>query len=323
MKRKKFVSIITETTVRAGFEKFINAKIALNRAKDTIDYYNQRFEAFCKFLEEKKGIRLARDLTEDIINEYVLYKRKNNPNISSITINTELRAIRAVLYYFMDKGFTPSFSILLISAKKSPKECYTQEEQEQLIKKPNTKNCSFPEYRNWVIICHLMASGNRSKTIRGIKIKHVNLQERYILLDEVKNNQIYEIPISNEYYPILSEYMNVRQGEPEEYLFCSQYGSQLSAGGLRAILRKYNLSRGITTTGIHRFRHTFAKSWIMEGGSAKKLQYALGHSDPKMVDEYIRLYGRDLQEDFSQLTPLSHLKDKIEGKKAIMKRGKI
>ena len=51
----------------------------------------------------------------------------------------------------------------------------------------------------------------------------------------------------------------------------------------------------------------------MEGGSTKKLQSALGHSDPKIVDEYVRLYGRDLENDFNELTPLSKLKSQFEG----------
>ena len=86
------------------------------------------------------------------------------------------------------------------------------------------------------------------------------------------------MPISNEYYPILSEYMEVRKGEPDEYLFCNQFGHQMTAGGLRAVMRTYNIRHGVNKTSLHRFRHTFAKNWILEGGSSKKLQYALGHS---------------------------------------------
>ena len=218
----------------------------------------------------------------------------------------------------MEKGYVETFHISLMTVKTVPKEAYTQEEQELLIKKPNIKTCGFTKYRNWVIICHLLASGNRSRTIRWIKNKHVDLKNKVILLDEVKNKKVYEMPISNEYYPILSEYMEIRKGEPDDYLFCNQFGNQFTDGGLRAVMRTYNLNHGVSKTSLHKFRNTFAKNWILEGGSVKKLQYALGHSDTKMVDEYVFLYGREMKEDFSRYTPLSKLKNKLENKKISM-----
>ena len=33
------------------------------------------------------------------------------------------------------------------------------------------------------------------------------------------------------------------------------------------MLYDYNKSRGVETTGIHRYRHTFAKQWILNGGN--------------------------------------------------------
>ena len=190
MKQRKFFVEVNKMTLDDGFEKFINLKTALNRADDTLKYYSQRFEKFCIFLEKEKNIKFTCDLDEDIINDYILYRRKTNPAVSSSTINNNLRAIRAVLYFFMDRGFTENFSISLLTVKRNPKEAYTQDEQELLIKKPDLKKCSFPEYRNWVMICHLLASGNRSRTMRGIKNKPVDLKSRVIFLAEVKNNQV-------------------------------------------------------------------------------------------------------------------------------------
>ena len=319
MKKVKLYAEAKEVTIREGFENFIEAKIALNRSPETIKFYQARFSVFLDFVENEKKKTLTSELTDIDVNQYIIYRRKKNPAISNITINTELRSIRAVLYYFMNRGNLAHFKIPLITTKKPIKDGYTEEEQELLIKKPDLKKCTFPEYRNWVIVCHLLASGNRSRTVRGIKNKHVDLKNRVILLDEVKNNQSYEIPISNEYLPILREYMSHRKGDPDDYLFCNQFGRQLSADGLKVVMRKYNLAHGVDKTSVHKFRHTFAKNWILEGGSAKKLQSALGHSNPTMVDEYLSLYGRELRDDFGKYAPLSNLKGKLEKKKISLK----
>jgi len=308
-----------ELTLEEAFKRFINAKKITNKAEETIKYYEIRFEYLQEYIESQEpDIKYPSQILSSTIDNYILWKKDNNPDISPNTINNHLRAFRAILYYFMEEGYMKGFTISLLTVKKNPKEAYSTEEQGLLLEKPNMKNCSFTEYRNWVIICHFLATGNRSKTVRSIKVKHVNLSNRMILLSETKNHDVYEIPISNEYYPILAEYMQIRNGQPEDFLFCSQYGNQLTDGGLRCIMRKYNLKHGVQKTSLHKFRNTFARHWIMEDGSTKKLQYALGHNDPKMVDEYVKLYGRDLKKDFDQYTPLSGFKDKINRRKIDM-----
>ena len=302
-------------TLEEGFEKFINYKMALSLSDYTIKYYTERFDKFSLYIKDTTPIKYVHEITEDEVINYIAYKRDKNPNLSNNTINNNLRAIRCVLYYLMEKRHMGFFKIQLTKSKKKPKDGYTHEEQEKLLKKPDINKCGFPEYRNWVIICHLLASGNRSRTIRGIKIKDVDLKRRVIMLTEVKNDEIYEMPITSEYYPILVEYMGIRRGEPEDYLFCNQYGNQLTAGGLRAVMRRYHLKHGVDTTSLHRFRNSFAKNWVISGGCSKKLQHALGHSDPKMVDEYISMYGRELKDDFSKYTPLSNFKGQIDKRK--------
>lgn len=307
-------------TLEEAFEKFTNHKIALSKAEDTIKYYTERLAKFSLYVLKTTEIKYVHEITEEEVEGYITYMREQSPSIANATINNHLRAIRCALYYLMEKKYMPYFKVILTKAKNKPKDGYTHEEQERLLKKPDIKKCGFPEYRNWVIICHLLASANRSRTIRGIKIKDVDLKNRVIMLTEVKNDEIYEMPITGEYYPILAEYMSIRKGEPDDYLFCSQYGTQLTAGGLRAVMRTYNLKHGVNTTSLHRFRNSFAKNWILSGGSAKKLQYALGHSNSHMVDEYLRIYGRELVDDFSKHTPLSNFQGKIDKRRIAMKK---
>ena len=154
-------AIKKELTLEEGFEKFINHKMALSLADDTIKYYTQRLLDFSLYIKKAAEIEYIHDITEDSINDYIAYKRKKNPNLSNETINNHLRAIRCALYYFMEKGHMGYFKIRLTKVKKKPKDGYTYEEQEKLLKKPDINKCTFPQYRNWVMICHLLASGNR------------------------------------------------------------------------------------------------------------------------------------------------------------------
>jgi len=58
-------------------------------------------------------------------------------------------------------------------------------------------------------------------------------------------------------------------------------------------------------TGVHLFRHTFAKKWIQNGGNIFSLQKILGHSSLDMVKEYVSLFSEDIRHDYDKYNPLS------------------
>jgi integrase/recombinase XerD len=55
------------------------------------------------------------------------------------------------------------------------------------------------------------------------------------------------------------------------------------------MLYEYNKRRGVETTGIHRYRHTFAKQWIINGGNVVSLSKLLGHSSLDITQNYNNL----------------------------------
>jgi len=300
-------------TVQDTISDFLNTKKG-KRASETVKFYEERLSAFSLYLLEQEKTAELQDISRAIIDRYTDYKKEMSPNISNQTLNNHLRAIRAFVNYCIDEGYIRHFKIAMFPTTSTPRKPYTDTEQELLLKKPNMSKCTFTEYRDWVIVCHFLASGNRSKTVRNIKISHVEFDKRRIILDTTKNNEVLYMPISDTYYPILRDYIKARNGQPDDYLFCTQYGKQFTAGGLRCVMRKYNLKQGVNTTSLHRYRNTFAETWIMNDGNPKKLQYALGHKTQHMVDEYVSIYGKELTEEYNDFTPLSRKRDKLETK---------
>jgi len=304
-----------DVTIKDTINDFISTKEG-KKAENTVKYYVGRLKEFSDWLNQE-GILYVHEITRAVIDRYMNSKRVKNPKISNQTLNNNLRAIRTFVYYCIDEDYIRHFKITLYPTTSIPKKPYTEEEQALLLKKPDISKCTFTDYRNWVIVCHFLASGNRSRTVRYIRVKHVELDRKRIILDTTKNNEVLYMPISDTYYPIIRDYMKARKGNPDDFLFCSQYGKQLTESGLRTIMYKYNKKMGVETTSLHRFRNTFAETWIMNNGNPKKLQYALGHKTASMVDEYVSIYGKELTEEFNDLTPLSIQKEKLETKKKI------
>ncbi len=112
---------------------------------------------------------------------------------------------------------------------------------------------------------------------------------------------------------ILREYMPIRSGTPEDYLFCDQYGGMLSMNGLRLAVARHNQSRGVEKTSTHLYRHTFARKYLVDcGGDAFMLQKLLGHSTLKMTKHYCAIYDADIAKDYDRFSPLAQLNQSKE-----------
>ena len=84
------------------------------------------------------------------------------------------------------------------------------------------------------------------------------------------------------------------------------------------MLYEYNKRRGVETTGIHRYRHTFAKQWITNGGNVVSLSKLLGHSSLDITQNYIHLLVSDVAKQVDEFNVL----DKFYSREHIqIKRG--
>ena len=116
------------------------------------------------------------------------------------------------------------------------------------------------------------------------------------------------VPLCSLMTSVLRDYMKVRQGKPEEYLFSNQYGEMLTENALRLAIAHYNKSRGVQKTSIHLFRHTFARKYLVDcGGDAFMLQKILGHSTLKMTKHYCAIYDADVARNYDRFSPLAQM----------------
>lgn len=299
------------TNLRDGKKEFILDCKIRNLADATIKSYNECFNYFIEYMENNyNNLNIRKDITKSTIDNYILDMQQSD--LKDTTINIRLRSIRCVLYYFMNNNYIDEFKINLIKENDKIPKLYTDDEVMRLLKKPNMKQCNFAEYRTWVIINFLVATGVRSRTLRNIKIKDLDLDNDLIYLNVTKNRKPLVIPMAKTLKKVLIEYLKIRGKENEDYLFCNLEGNQLTKNALNNIVSKYNRKRGVKTTGIHLFRHYFAKNYIQNGGNALKLQKLLGHSTLKETQRYVDLFGNDLQKDFDRFSPLDNLYNSTE-----------
>ena len=302
------IKMKNSVTVADTFHDFLMAKKAGGLSEKTIATYGQHFSAIGKHLPTHTPIdKLKKTDLEAMI------ASMRDAGLAANSIKSYTRTLKSFFSWCNAEGIT-RLNLPLYKAEETVKETYTDEELKALLRKPNTRKCDFPEYRNWVTVNLLLNNGCRAATIRNIKLRDVDLENQVIYLRHTKNKKAQVIPLCEALCGVLREYLKVRGGEMDDYLFPNENGTQLAENGLRCSIASYNRRRGVQKTSIHLFRHTFAKKYLVDcGGNAFTLQRLLGHSTLDMTKHYCAIFDADITKNFENFSPLAQLKGQ-EGK---------
>ena len=296
-------------TFEEGCNKYLDNCRQRNLRQGTINHYRQSYVQFFKFFDPDTPIE---EIDEEAYKRYVLHLRSTLNN--DVSINSYLRDFIAIIHFFMNEGYIPHFKMHAIKVDKTHVETYTEKELQLLLKKPNMKKCKFIEYQSWVMTNFLFSTGVRQRSLMNIKVKDVDFDNHVVYVNVTKNRKPLIVPLNQTMVNILTEYLKYRQHKSdEEYLFCNVFGQQLVKSTCYHMLYQYNKRRGVETTGIHRYRHTFAKQWILKGGNVVSLSKLLGHSSLDITQNYIHLLVSDVARQVDDINVL----DKFYGKKHI------
>ena len=292
-------------TFEQGCEDYIVDCKARNLREGTIKHYRDAFKQIFKYLD--KDI-LIEDMTKEVFADFMLALRENKA-VNEMSIYTYSRDLKTVMYFFMEQGWLERYKIKLAKTDKQPIETYTDEDLRKLLKKPNLKQCSFTEYKAWVIVNFLLSTGVRQNSLANIKIKDIDFDNKVVYVNITKNRKPLIVPLNDDIIQILKEYLRYRNGEREDYLFCNIFGKKLVRSTLYHSLWQYNKDRGVETTGLHRFRHTFAKKWVLMGGNVVTLSKILGHHSLEITQNYLNILTCDMQDDVEKFNILRTFKN--------------
>lgn len=305
MKKLKLV-IDNSLTFEEGCNKYLDDCRMRNLREGTINHYKQSYTQFYKFFDKNMPVC---EIDEKTYQRYVLHLRESLNN--DVSINAYLRDFITTLHFLMREGYLPSFRMRAIKVDRTGVETYSETELMALLKKPNIKKCSFTEYQCWVMSNFLFSTAVRQRSLIHIKVKDLDFDNSVVYVSVTKNRKALIVPFDRTMRGILQEFLKYRQHKSDEdYLFCNVFGRQLSKSTSYHMLYEYNKKRGVETTGIHRYRHTFAKQWILNGGNVVSLSKILGHSSLQITQNYINLLVSDVSKEVDTINLLDKFSEK-------------
>lgn len=298
MAKKLTMQVQESASIEERFQQFLSASAAKGLSDKTLKTYQTHLLCISKHLNTTAPLSgFSKADAENMITSM----RKSG--LSANSISSYVRAFKSFLAWCNGEGYS-SVTIQSFKPKDTVKETYSDEEIEKLLKRP-AANDSFCEYRNWVIVQFFLNSGCRAATIRNIQNRDVDLTSKQVTFRHTKTGKIQVIPLCSTLTLRLRDYMRIRGGEADDFLFCNEYGQQLTENALRLAIERYNRKRGVTKTSLHMFRHTFARKYLIHcGGNAFTLQKLLGHSTLEMTKHYCAIFNADITKNFDSVSPL-------------------
>jgi integrase/recombinase XerD len=163
--------------------------------------------------------------------------------------------------------------------------------------------------RNRAIILLLLDTGIRATELCELKINEVDLKIRY-LVPFGKGDKERVLPFSARTGQAIFKYLANyrRESRANEPLFATSNGRALDRDELYKLLKSAGKRADINDVHPHRFRHTFAITYLRNGGDAYTLQAMLGHTSMDMVKTYLAIANIDLVRSHRIASPVDNWK---------------
>ncbi|MGH4138299.1 tyrosine-type recombinase/integrase [Clostridium sp.] len=220
--------------------------------------------------------------------------------------------VSPTIKYAVKKGYIRDFEMPQVKYQETFKEIYTQEELTELLSKP--KKTDFINIRTWSMIWTFASTGLRATELRELRVKNVDMINRTITVNITKNKKARYLPISNSLSQVLLEYLEIRNGNSEDYLFPTVYGDILAQSSLQKCIKNYCNERGIEKCSLHLFRHTFITNAVNQNVSPLILQKITGHSTMKELNRYYNAKTIDMVNVIDFIAP------KLKNKKSLFNK---
>lgn len=294
---------LANKTIEELVDDFYNSCEIQGLSPRTLENYHRSLGLFVEYLTPQ-NIIYPTELDIQVLEQYIMHLHEKG--LKDTTTNFHIRNIKVFLKWCEERKLIQYFKVKEVKTDAPIKETYTQEELKILLRKPS-KPKTFLIFQTWAVENFLYATGARIGVLPTLRIKDIDFQGGTITMTRTKNRKGMIIPLSNSLKKVLNEFLQVRQGGPEDFLFCNSYGGPTSVRALQGNIHDYNVAHNISKTSAHLFRSSFAKAYILNGGDAFRLQKLLGHAYIATTQIYVEMFSTDLQQDYDKFNPLDNL----------------
>ena len=303
-------------SIQKAIPGFLQFKTAEGMSPRTIESYSRDLRMWLEY----RGNGEVSQVTPQELRQYLSYmineyqpRRLNQENklgLSPKTVRNIWISLRS-FFGWMSKEFDFPNPMLMVPAPKyepAPVKPFSQEQIEHLLKACDHSQESDTNFRRKfnmrrptalrdrsMILC-LLDTGLRASELCALEVGDVDFKSgrvtvKHGLAGGAKGRKGREVFLGKTTRKTLWRYLVGREyGEDERApLFVTATGRKVTRDSLRQLISSLGKKANISRAYPHRFRHTFAITYLRSGGDVFTLQVLLGHGSLDMVKHYARI----------------------------------
>lgn len=322
----------TSISIAKSIDGFLKFKIAEGLSQRTIDSYDYILNQWMNHIGDQDVVKIK---TSDLVAYFAWmrteYKPKRwNGNTDPLAAKS-LRNIYITLrayYSWLNKEFDLPNPAKEITPPKFPQhviQTFSKEDIEKLI-----KSCLYSRQaqtvdrrafamrrpsanRDQAILMTLLDTGLRatelcSLTVDDIDLKTGKVSVRHGIGGGAKGGKGRTVFLGKITRKAVWRYLAMREdGEDSKApLFISAADHPFNRNSLRILIRRLGERAEIAHVHPHKFRHTFAITYLRSGGDVFTLQSLLGHGSLDMVRHYAQIAEMDVENAHRKASPVDN-----------------
>jgi len=254
-------------------------------AERTLTIYGQSIVYFSRWLEAQGREPVLEELNRAAIREWLAQLTDvNQPS----TVKTRYRGLFRFCGWLVDEDELEAHPMKTLSPPQpnaKPVPVLTDDELAALLKACSSKD--FRGRRDEALIRLLLDCGLRVSEVCGLAVEGVDLDHGMAMV-RGKGGKVRPVYFSARTARAVDRYLRLRATHRWAHLdalFLTQRGA-LTPDGARERMKVRGAQAGIDDLHPHRFRHTFAHDYLMNGGQERDLKRLAGWSSDVMLERY-------------------------------------
>lgn len=265
-----------QSVLRDAIDDFLLTRRLERRSSRTLGNYRYDLQPFVDVIGPQTRMG---DITPKLVKEYLAISGQRP---GAWAHRARYNCLRAFFRWCVEEGYLPT-SPLTVRPPKMPQRVmpvFSDADLQGMLDACRGRI----GIRDKALLLVLMDTGMRLGELVGMRADHIDWDDGGVSIIG-KGDKQRTVVLSRPSLLAVYRYLKQR-GSPLEEIWLSEERRPLTASGVQNIIKRVSKSALGKAAGPHRFRHTYACSYLANGGSLDSLRYLLGHSSLVMVMRY-------------------------------------
>jgi site-specific recombinase XerD len=258
---------------------------ARNRAPSTIKSYLVALDQFTGWLEAEDRSTIVTEIGRGDVEGYIAWVLARG---AAATARQRYASLKQAFKWLVEEDeieVSPFAKVRPPHVPLDPPPVFTEAALGKLL--ATSAGRDFADRRDCALLMLLIDTGLRLGEIAGLKLDDLDL-DLSVAIVLGKGRRPRSVPYGKEAAQAIDRYLRVRSSHPDagsDWLWLGKKG-RLGDTGISQVVLRRGREAGLGRINPHRFRHTFAHTWLAAGGQEHDLMRLAGWSSPQMVGRY-------------------------------------